>query len=28
VIIALIATGHQMFNLYSDIIGTMHGSGI
>jgi pilus assembly protein Flp/PilA len=25
VIVALIATGSQVMNLYSDIIGTMHG---
>jgi Flp pilus assembly pilin Flp len=25
VVIALIATGGQVINLYSDIIGTMHG---
>ena len=26
VIVALIATGSQVMNLYSDIIGTMHGT--
>jgi len=26
VIVALIATGGQAMNLYSDIIGTMHGT--